>query len=498
MKRHASLFLAFWVGALFFLGANPEQPSYKPSEKELEAWSEIEKAPEFDKKSELAGKFLKTFPDSTRIPSIHDILARFFIQKGDMDRFVEQAEKSLEGVPENASILIVLAVEYAERAETDKAVECAESGLKILLSMFAPPGASPRSWAEEKDQLLAEAHYALGLAGLHRYVQEKRDIGEVQKAELPKAQEHLQQAVRLDPEHDRAYYRLGSVCGLQNMLEETVESYARSTALNGATSASSRQKLQTLHNRGFLKKEVDQFISEQREYVEQKIRDREMQLQELTDKIEQDKQFKRLLRRSGSLVSIEEKVIPIANPVPRGRSSAGRTMGLASEVLMKGLREELNSVDSGPQHGIEYELVPQVREKLTLLKPQFGRVKQELDVLIRWFQVGKGNQAARRRCRQQLKVLGDRVQDLHDVLARMFPDLERESGFKPDIDNAAINTGFDKEVRFIEEQLAKAEQQIGEFVFTISESVSVQELRDNMLIQLDRVKKMAGRMRKEL
>ena len=496
MKRRVPLFLALWTGALLFLGANPGPSSSEPSEKESKAWSKIEKASELDKKAELAGKFLKTFPDSTRIPYVHDLLARFSIQKGDMDRFVAHAENSLKGVPENASLLIVLAVEYAERAKIDKAVDRAESGLKILRPMFAPPGASPRSWAEEKDQLLAEAHYALGFAGLHRYMQAKRGGGKGHQAELHQAQEHLQQAVRLDPEHNRAYYRLGSVCGLQNKLEETVDSYARSSALDGATSAASRQKLQMLHDRGFLKEDVDQLIAKQRGYVEQQIRDREIQLRELTDKIEQDKQFKRLLRRSGR--SNDEKVVPIANPSPRGRSGAGRTMPLSSELLIRGLREELNSVDSDRPHGIDSELVPEVREKLALLKPQSGRVKQELEALTRWVQIGKSDQAARRRCRQQLKVLGHLARDLHQVLARMFPDLEGESGFKPEIDKSAIDTGFAKEMRFIEEQLAKVEQQIVEFVFTISQSVSVQELRDNMLIQLDRVKKMADKMRKEL
>ena len=508
MRKCILLPITVWLLCVCVTAGSPEQPSRKLTKKESKAWSKIEKASELEKKFKLAQKFLSQFHDSPLTPHAHSVLALTYLEKGEMDRFVEHAENSLQGVPENPHLLITLAVEYAERAEVEKAVGRAESGLKGLRSISTPEKASPRQWALIKDQLLADGHYALGLARLHELTQTKTHSRRIRKSKLTGAVDQFQQAVTLDPEHDRSYYRLGFLFTLQNRMEDASVSYARAVALNGVTSAPARAKLEILRDTQLVKQDMDEQISRQREYVQARTDEREVTLQEFAEIDKEKNQRKRLLAMlgSGQFSRIEGNNAGVYSH-PGGNRATGRssdkiTRGGQSDSLIRGLREQLQSEPikvSEEASAVERDLlIPQVRQKLKTVKLEFKLTEQTREAVLSLTQAGKSTRATKERWKTQLRKLRNRSHELRDLLVRMFPNLQRKSRFKPQVDKGAEGTRFSQEIQFIEQELAKAEQQIMGYVFGSGETVSILELRENMLTHLDRASKMADLVRKEL
>jgi hypothetical protein len=77
--------------------------------------------------------------------------------------------------------------------------------------------------------------------------------------------------------------------------------------------------------------------------------------------------------------------------------------------------------------------------------------------------------------------------------------LDNKSDFKPQIEADANNLGFQIEIRFIEEQIEKAEQRIKDYLFAPTHTVHLQDLQgQNMMIYLYRVEKMSKKLSQEI
>jgi len=251
------------------------------SQDEWNAWVAIEQAATLEEKGKLAEEFVTRFPESGLTPFAHQLLAFRYQQANNFEKFALHAEKTLEELPQNAVILSALAAAYAQKGQADKAIDRAQKCLQALESLSKPAQLSEGEWMLQRDQLAADARYALGAAHLAKYQEPQTPSGQPD-ANLTKAVEELSKAVELDPSHDRAYYHLGFAYGKQNNGEKAIESYARAVALGGIAQSLARDQLQRVYQ--FVYKNTDgleQIIATQKEYVEKQLADKRARAQSL-------------------------------------------------------------------------------------------------------------------------------------------------------------------------------------------------------------------------
>jgi tetratricopeptide (TPR) repeat protein len=267
----------------------PEQPVKPPrvvgqpqSQEEFDAWIAIEQAPAFEEKARLAQGFLDRFPESGLTPFAHQILALSYQQANDRDRFIYHSEKTLEDLPDNVLILTHLAIAYAQKQEPDKAMNRAQEGLNVLSQMERPAQLTEAQWVQQKDQLTADAHYAIGVAYMDRFNHLAEEAQTTDDPNLQKAAENFEKSIDFDPAHDRAYYHLGFVYAKKSDADNALTNYARAVVVGGVASAPARDQLTRVYE--FVHKNTDgleQLLSEQREYVQKRIAEAEQKIQAL-------------------------------------------------------------------------------------------------------------------------------------------------------------------------------------------------------------------------
>ncbi len=270
-------------------GQTAQTPPAKPprvvgqpqTQEELTAWTAIEQAATFDEKAKLAEEFLTKYPDSGLTPFAHQLLAFQYQQQNNFEKFAFHAEKTLEELPQNPIVLSSLAAAYAQKGQADKAIDRGQKCLQALGQMPKPPQVGDGEWMLQKDQLTADAHYAIGVANVTKYQQAPTPSGQP-NTNLIAAVEELSKAIELDPSHDRAYYHLGFAYAKQNNAEKAIESYARAVALGGIAQSLARDQLQRVYQ--FVYKNTDgleQAIATQRTYVEKQVADKRARAQSM-------------------------------------------------------------------------------------------------------------------------------------------------------------------------------------------------------------------------
>ena len=242
-----------------------EPPAAKPTR----AWSSVQKAGSLERQAELAKDFLAQYPESEMVPRAHFILANHAYQANDYEGFVIHAEKNLEAFPANVALLVPLAMGYAERNESDKAIDRAQRALPALKTLKKPANLSEERWEANKRVYRADVHYSLGRAYLQKLSADSdasaRDFN------LRQSVTYLKKALEANPRHEYACYRLAFAYWQQKRFQESLELYARTVAHQGVASASARKELESkypeLHGDS---KGLEQLIQDQRDALERK------------------------------------------------------------------------------------------------------------------------------------------------------------------------------------------------------------------------------------
>lgn len=254
------------------------------TKEEFDAWTAIDQTDDLQQKAELAMDFLEFHPKSGLTPLAHQLLALYFQQQNEYERFVEHGEKAIAELPSSYVLLIELAVGYAERGEIQKALARAQQGLDGAAAAEQPGQMSLVEWTRNKERLEADGHYALGLANLHQSMKSSSTKAQ----HLNSCVEHFSKVVELEPDHDRAYLRMGrAYLGKRDAegkpeVEKALEAYARAVATGGMTAEIAREQLDQLYT--FIHKKTDgieDLIKQQREYLMQQKAAKEAALQEL-------------------------------------------------------------------------------------------------------------------------------------------------------------------------------------------------------------------------
>ena len=192
------------------------------TKEEFDAWTAIDQTEDLQQKAELAMDFLEFHPKSGLTPLAHQLLALYFQQQNEYERFVDHGEKAIAELPSSYVLLIELAVGYAERGEVQKALTRGQQGLDGAAAAAQPGQMSLVEWTRQKERLEADGHYALGLANLHQSMKSSSTKAQ----HLNNCVERFSKVVELEPDHDRAYLRMGrAYLGLRNA-EKALEAYA--------------------------------------------------------------------------------------------------------------------------------------------------------------------------------------------------------------------------------------------------------------------------------
>lgn len=129
----------------------------------------------------------------------------------------------------------------------------------------------------------------------------------------------------------------------------------------------------------------------------------------------------------------------------------------------------------------------EVREDLALLQARTLAVRKTQQDFLAAPHHSEDRMKAQTRWKRSLELLADQSKQLRNRLAYVFLELEDKVDFRPEIDGRALESGFEKELRGVEEHLQKAHRQIADYFFAAGDTVQLHDLRDgNMLLPLFR------------
>ncbi|MBZ5536556.1 MAG: hypothetical protein LAO31_11415 [Acidobacteriia bacterium] len=153
-----------------------------------------------DKKISDLEKFVQEFPDSPQVCSAYSIIAVTYLQKRDIAKSVENAEKCLQANPDDLDMRVLLAdLQIEDKTKTKETAELIRKAIELadaLESKPAPEGQNEADWTKRKRYLRGSAH------GLRGYL-------DMKSGQYAKALPDLELAYKLLGDDPTILYRLG-------------------------------------------------------------------------------------------------------------------------------------------------------------------------------------------------------------------------------------------------------------------------------------------------
>ena len=138
------------------------------------------------------------------------------------------------------------------------------------------------------------------------------------------------------------------------------------------------------------------------------------------------------------------------------------------------------------------DFLARVSHQLGTLKIHFNTVLRSREEMLSKASNDESRREAQARWKDSLKTMADEAEDLRKILSHVLRGLDKKSDFKPEIEANANNSGFHKEIQFIQEQIVKVEQRIRDYFFVPTHTVNLQDLQgENVMMYLYRVGKMS-------
>ncbi len=138
------------------------------------------------------------------------------------------------------------------------------------------------------------------------------------------------------------------------------------------------------------------------------------------------------------------------------------------------------------------DFLARVIQKLDALKLHFNTALRNREETLSEASNHKSRDQAQARWKDSMEELADEAKALRRTLSYVLRGLDSKSDFKPEIEANAHNSGFLKEIQFIQEQILKAEQRIRDYFFLPTHTVNLADLQgQNMMVYLHRVEKLS-------
>jgi tetratricopeptide (TPR) repeat protein len=124
---------------------------------------------------ELAKAFLAKYPQSWLLPQAYDVSARSAIDLDKFDDALEDGRFSLRLLPENPSLLVLMANVEAQKNLFDRAMHDSSDALEYLSQIERPPNMSQSEWTAIRPQLESSAYFARARVETARGLVERQD-----------------------------------------------------------------------------------------------------------------------------------------------------------------------------------------------------------------------------------------------------------------------------------------------------------------------------------
>src|SRR5688572_18764755 len=272
MKHSITIFLiSFLLFAGLVLGSQAQQPpaSGKPagqqpapaapaapvkpqvgqagSPAEMEAYKKLQAEQDAAAKKLMIDEFLKTYPESGLTAYVHQEASYLGQQTNNFEMMTDHGEKSLAIIPENFTLLTLLANAYVERNSVDKAEERAEKAIDLVQNATKPAAATEEQWTQGKNMLLSTNFSTLGYVHLRR-AQGIPDPKE-RKAETERAIAPFKKAIEYNKIDDISLWRLGVAHVFLNDYANAESNLAKAVAVNGVAAGNARSILEDIYKK---------------------------------------------------------------------------------------------------------------------------------------------------------------------------------------------------------------------------------------------------------
>ena len=271
----------------------PRIPGRAQSQAEWDAWQLVVQGATSAQKADLAKGFLETYPTSGLSANAHYFIAQNYYETGDTENFILHAEKSLEELPNSVTFLTQLGFFYAERGESEKAMERAEQALELLDNLPRPVEVPVQDFVVQSRLLRADAKYALGRSHLNQIASDSEDRSS--DPHLMKAMVNLKESLRMDPKHDYASFRLGFAFRNMNNAEGAMKAYARAAVLGGVAAQPARTELEDIlgiikraaPDSSWAQKSVQQIVDEEAVTLENDLARQQQEIAQAVENLQQ-------------------------------------------------------------------------------------------------------------------------------------------------------------------------------------------------------------------
>lgn len=227
---------------------------------EAQMWNRVSRAEKIKEKGKLALEYLKKFPAGAFAPYCHGIMAMYYQENNDQDKFIQHAEKALEDLPDEVNLLVSLSMAYAEKQQPEPAIQRGTTALAVLPTIPKPEQMSAEKWEEERVGIEADANYGAGVGYLFKAFNSPGN-----SVLMDAATEHLEKAVALKPRNENAQFRLGFAYQLSKDLDNAILCFARAASLKGPNSSTARAYLEKAYqSKHGNTRGLDKLIAEQR------------------------------------------------------------------------------------------------------------------------------------------------------------------------------------------------------------------------------------------
>jgi predicted CXXCH cytochrome family protein len=166
--------------------------------RERRAFREVWNTSEPSRQRDLAIRFVQQYPGSTLLREAYELAARASVAAGDLPAGLEWAKRCLRLMPENPSLLVMVADVAAKLHQPELAETSARDAIRHLTHADAPAAMPREQWTEVRNELRGTAMGVLGRVAAWR--------GQDKAAE-----QSLLAALSLNPRDLEALYILGVV-----------------------------------------------------------------------------------------------------------------------------------------------------------------------------------------------------------------------------------------------------------------------------------------------